>query len=198
MTASMTAFARVQVQEDWGNLVWEIRSVNHRYLEPHFRLPEQMREIEPALRESLRKFLHRGKIECSLKLQLAEGQQGFTVNDKNLEELQLAVNKVETWFINASRVNPLEVLRWPGVMVSEEASLSPVHEAAKQGFVTALEQLADMRRGEGQELDKFIQQRLDGISEEAENVRAVLPDLLAHQRKKLPGSPGRGQNRAGS
>ena len=185
MTASMTAFARVQVQEDWGNLVWEIRSVNHRYLEPHFRLPEQMREIEPALRDSLKKFLHRGKVECSLKLQLADGQQGFDVNEETLEELQSAVNKVETWFINASRVNPLEVLRWPGVMVNEETSLAPIHEAAKQGFVKALEQLADMRRTEGQELDKFIQQRLDGISEEAEKVRENLPELLAHQRQKL-------------
>jgi uncharacterized protein (TIGR00255 family) len=185
MTSSMTAFARIQVQEDWGSLVWEIRSVNHRYLEPHFRLPELMREIEPSLREALRKHLNRGKVECSLKMQLCEGQKSLNVNETSLAELQAAVNKVEAYFINASGVNPLEVLQWPGIVNNEEANMRPVHAAALKGFELALVQLSDTRRREGMELEKFVTMRLEGISEEVENIRKVLPDLLDSQRQKI-------------
>ena len=185
MTSSMTAFARVQVQENWGSLVWEIRSVNHRYLEPHFRLPEQAREIEPGLREVLRKQLNRGKVECSLRLQLAEGTQKLNVNEAVLEDVQKAVNKVETWFINASGVNPLEILRWPGVMENEEANLAPVHAAALEGFKEAITQLKNMRQREGTELKQFILTRLDNISEEVTNIRGILPTLIQAQRQKI-------------
>lgn len=185
MTSSMTAFARTQVQEGWGSLVWEIRSVNHRYLEPHFRLPEAVRELEPALREALRKHLHRGKVECSLKLQLAEGQQQLNVNESVLEALQSVVNKVETYFINASGVNPLEVLQWPGIMDNEETNMTPVHGAVVKAFEGALLQLSDSRRREGAELEKFIRLRLEGVTEEVESVRSILPDLLESQRQKI-------------
>ena len=185
MTSSMTAFARVQVQDDWGSLVWEIRSVNHRYLEPHFRLPEQAREIEPGLREILRRQLNRGKIECSLRLQLAEGAQKLNLNEAVLEDLQSAVNKVETWFINASGVDPLEVLRWQGVMENEETNLAPVHAAALKAFEQAITQLIDMRQREGTELKQFVLTRLDSIGEEVSTIRGVLPELIEAQRQKI-------------
>ena len=185
MTSSMTAFARVQVQDDWGSLVWEIRSVNHRYLEPHFRLPEQAREIEPGLREILRRQLNRGKIECSLRLQLAEGTHKLNLNEAVLEDVQSAVNKVETWFINASGVNPLEVLRWPGVMENEETNLAPVHASALKAFEQAITQLINMRQREGAELKQFVLTRLDGISEEVSTIRGVLPELIEAQRQKI-------------
>ncbi|MET4692414.1 YicC/YloC family endoribonuclease [Endozoicomonas lisbonensis] len=185
MTSSMTAFARVQVQEDWGSLVWEIRSVNHRYLEPHFRLPEQAREIEPGLREVLRKQLNRGKIECSLRLQLAEGSQKLNLNEAVLEDVQSAVNQVETWFINASGVNPLEILRWPGVMENEETNLAPVHAAALEAFEQAITQLINMRQREGAELKQFVLTRLNSISEEVSTIRGVLPELIEAQRQKI-------------
>lgn len=185
MTSSMTAFARVQAQENWGSLVWEIRSVNHRYLEPHFRLPEQAREIEPGLREVLRQQLNRGKVECNLRLQLAEGTQKLSLNETVLEDVQNAVNKVESWFINASGVNPLEILHWPGVMENEETNLAPVHAAALEGFKEAISQLKSMRQREGAELKQFILTRLDQVSEEVTNIRGILPTLIQAQRQKI-------------
>ncbi|MCW7555237.1 YicC family protein [Endozoicomonas gorgoniicola] len=185
MTSSMTAFARVQVQEDWGSLVWEIRSVNHRYLEPHFRLSEQAREIEPGLREVLRRQLSRGKIECNLRLQLAESTQKLTLNEAALEGVQSAVNQVETWFINASGVDPLEILRWPGVMENEETNLAPVHAAALKAFEEAITQLINMRQREGAELKQFVLTRLNSISEEVGTIRGVLPELIEAQRQKI-------------
>ena len=185
MTSSMTAFARVQIQEDWGSLVWEIRSVNHRYLEPHFRLMEQAREIEPALRELIRKQLKRGKVECSLKYQLVEKEQVLDLNRVLLEKLQLAVREVETHFSQVAPVNPLEVLQWPGVQSTEETEMAVVHRAAIKGFNTALIQLKEMRQREGQELQSFIEARLDKMGGEVQQLRVLLPEILQNQREKI-------------
>lgn len=188
MTSSMTAFARVQVQEDWGSLVWEIRSVNHRYLEPHFRLPEQMREIEPGLRDILRKQLSRGKIECGLRYQLSESEQALNLNPSVLEKLKSALSDVHNQLssdVAVSPVNPLEVLQWPGVQASEETEMAVVHKAALNAFGGAISELKNMREREGLELEKFINARLDGIVEEVRNLRQVLPEILDAQRQKI-------------
>ena len=185
MTSSMTAFSRVQIQEDWGSLTWEIRSVNHRYLEPHFRLPEPIREIEPLLREALRKHLGRGKIECSLRYQMAEAEQALTINRSVLQKLQAAVAEIESAFAHTAAVNPLEVLQWPGVQSSEEVEVSALHKAATQAFEEAITQLKIMRQREGAELEKFIYARLDIILEEVIGLRKVLPELLEGQRQKI-------------
>lgn len=185
MTFSMTAFARVQIQEDWGSLVWEIRSVNHRYLEPHFRLPEQAREIEPALREVIRKQLKRGKVECGLKYQLVEKEQALDLNRALLEKLRLAVHEIEAQFSQVAPVNPLEVLQWPGVQATEETEMTVVHKAAVKGFHDAIVQLIKMRQREGGELQSFIEARLEKMSEEVKQLRVLLPEILRSQREKI-------------
>ena len=188
MTSSMTAFARVQVQEDWGSLVWEIRSVNHRYLEPHFRLPEQMREIEPGLREVLRKQLSRGKVECSLRYQLAESEQVLNLNATMLQKLKAAVSEINGEFspeLPVNPVNPMEVLAWPGVQASEEAEMVLVQQAALKAFGNAIAELKGMRQREGEELEKFILTRMDSILEEVCGLRKVLPEILDAQRQKI-------------
>ncbi len=185
MTSSMTAFARVQIQEDWGSLIWEIRSVNHRYLEPHFRLPEQAREIEPALREVIRKQLKRGKVECSLKYQLVEKDQALDLNRALLEKLRSAVHEIEAQFSQVAPVNPLEVLQWPGVQATEETEMTVVHKAAVKGFHDAIIQLAEMRQREGRELQSFIEARLEKMGEEVKQLRVLLPEILRNQREKI-------------
>lgn len=185
MISSMTAFARVQIQEDWGSLVWEIRSVNHRYLEPHFHLTEQARKIEPTLRELIRKQLRRGKIECSLKYQLVEKEQVLDLNRVLLEKLQQAVREVETYFSQVAPVNPFEVLQWPGVQSTEETEMDVVHRAAIKEFNTALIQLNEMRKREGQELQSFIETKLNRIGNEVRLLRVLLPKILQNQRKKI-------------
>ncbi len=185
MTSSMTAFARVQTQEDWGGLVWEIRSVNHRYLEPHFRLPEMIRDIEPAIRDTLRSELHRGKIECSLKLQLSESEQSLSLNRPVLEKVKNAVTAIQAEFPDSKGINPLAILQWPGVQVTEEANLAPVRAAAQASFKQAITQLYDMRQSEGAELAQFIQNRLESVTEEITTVRAALPEILGSQRQRL-------------
>ena len=185
MILSMTAFARVQVQEEWGSLIWEVRSVNHRYLEPKFRLPEQLREVESALRLSLKQSLKRGKIECYLKLQLSENTSSLTLNPFVLEQLHNAVSRIQQEFGDSAKVNALDILSWPGVQTTTEVDAKILHQAAIESFETALKQLNTMRAREGNELRLFIENRLNKIGAEVIKVREWLPTILEAQHKKI-------------
>ncbi|MFB9886179.1 YicC/YloC family endoribonuclease [Balneatrix alpica] len=185
MTQSMTAFARKEVQRNWGSLVWEIRSVNHRYLEPHFRLPDTLREMESALRERLRQQLSRGKVECSLRYQLNSGADSLSINQDLLENLLLVCDQVQELLPKTAKLNPLEVLQWPGILQSSEQDMSELLEDGLDAFDLALQELIASRSREGQELAQLIQQRLDAMSKIVEKVRDLLPTILERQRQQL-------------
>lgn len=185
MIRSMTSFARVESSQNWGTLVWEIRTVNHRYLEPHFRLPESMREIEPRLRELLRKTLSRGKVECSLKLIYHEGGDQLKVNQDMLGQLQAALALVEGVITKTKPANALEVLRWPGVLEQAGTDTTQIHNDAVEAFAKALTQVQETRAREGGALKQFIEQRLVGIGQEITVVRSFMPELLQAQRDKI-------------
>ena len=185
MIYSMTAFSRIEIKGDWGNAVWEIRSVNQRFLETYFRLPEQFRGIEPVLRERFRKQLNRGKVECNLR---------FNANPANKSELalneKLALQLIEhaNW-INAhtlnSQVNPIEVMRWPGVMEAPESDMSAIQAELLAAFDQALEDFIEARASEGANLKVMIEQRLDAISAEADKVQTYMPEVIAWQRNRI-------------
>ncbi|RRJ82535.1 YicC/YloC family endoribonuclease [Aestuariirhabdus litorea] len=186
MTSSMTAFARQEAQFEWGSLAWEIRSVNHRYLEPSFRLPEALRELEFPLREQLRKRLTRGKVECSLRYQIAAGVAGeLVVNSDMCDQLQKALKQVQASFYDCALPDPLALLQWPGVLQQQEFDMKQVHGDALGVFNQALAQLIEGREREGAELRDFIEQRLKGVADEAEQVRTLMPEILERQRQRM-------------
>ena len=185
MPLSMTGFARVESSHDWGNLVWEIRSVNHRYLEPHFRLPELARELEPKLRDAMRKKLSRGKVEVSFSYQLNQGDAQLQVNTELLQQLQGAISQVEQTLEQSTPVNALEVLRYPGMLAGAETDRKLLLSDSLQSFNAALEDLIDHRGREGSDLGKMIEQRLEGILEQVALVRSILPGILVAQRERL-------------
>ncbi len=185
MTASMTSFARVESSHDWGSLVWEIRTVNHRYLEPHFRLPDTMREIEPRLRDQLRKSLTRGKVECNLKVMMTEGSERVALNHDVLHELNQAIVAVSEMVKHTRKSDPLDILRWPGVLDQTGADMSQIRTDALEAFSNALKQIHESRQREGAELKEFILQRLNAIGEETVIVRKHMPELLKAQREKI-------------
>jgi len=185
MIYSMTAFARVETKKDWGSAVWEIRSVNQRFLETYFRLPEQFRSLEPVLRERFRKKLARGKVECALR---------FTANDAAVtklslnEELAKQVLHAADWVQShgqSTGVNPLDVLRWPGVIAAEEADMDTIHGDVMEAFDQALNDFISARATEGEALKGMITQRLDAIEVEAEKVAARMPEIMVWQREKV-------------
>jgi uncharacterized protein (TIGR00255 family) len=185
MIHSMTAFSRVEVKGDWGNAVWEIRSVNQRFLETYFRLPEQFRGVEPLLRERFRKQLNRGKVECNLRFNAKPGAK----NDLALnEELALKLIQHANWINDQtlnSKINPLEVMRWPGVMEAEEADVSVIQAELLVGFDKALNDFIAARASEGVNLTAMIEQRLVAITDEAKNVETHMPAVIEWQRKRI-------------
>ncbi|QBG36175.1 YicC/YloC family endoribonuclease [Litorilituus sediminis] len=185
MIHSMTAFARFEVKGDWGNAVWEIRSVNQRFLETYFRLPEQFRGIEPLLRERFRKQLNRGKVECHLRFNANPAAKGeLTLNEKLAKQLIQHANWVNEQTLN-SQVNPLEVMRWPGVMEAAETDISAIQAELLAGFDSALKDFIKARASEGENLKAMIEQRLDAITEQADKVNKQMPEIIEWQRNRI-------------
>lgn len=184
MTASMTAFARRETHQTWGSLSWEIRSVNQRYLEPTFRLPETLRDLEPLLRNELRQAISRGKLDLTLKFQPAEANSQLEVNTVLLDQLIAAADQIYNR-TPAAALDPLRLLQWPGVMQSAKADEDDVKKAALQLFKEALTDLKAHRQREGEELANLIEDRLEQISQHLITAQNYLPAALEAWRTNL-------------
>ena len=116
----MTAFARNHMPTSWGQLIWEIKSVNHRYLDASIRLPEQLRVIEEQVRERLAKQISRGKLECTLRFHVEGNQPGvMTVNEDLVDRLTEMANSIEKRIHESSSLSVSDILSWPGVITDE-------------------------------------------------------------------------------
>ncbi len=186
MPRSMTGFARREAKLSWGTAVWEIRSVNHRYLEPSFRLPEDFREIEPHLRDAMRKALQRGKVEASLSIQWEQEETELGINTTRVAQLTKAAQQINHLLgAAAAPINALDILKYPGVIQKQEIDREAMQAAVLKLFNSALEGLIEHRTREGNELEQLILQRLDAVSAQVLAVRARLPEILQTQREKL-------------
>ncbi len=190
MPYSMTAFARCDRETPWGSLAWELRSVNHRYLELALRLPEELRGLEPAVRDTLSKRLARGKVDCNLRFQPREATGGELKVDEALLGRLLALGRRAEELAAGyhAGVGPWRVgdlLRWPGVLQAAEPDLGALGEAALGLFHEAVEELVATRRREGERLCELLRQRLDAMAAVAAQLRALLPELAESQRARL-------------
>ena len=185
MPRSMTAFARNTIDFPWGSVTCELRSVNHRFLETGFRLPETLRQVEMSLREIARKKLSRGKVDCSI--QLAFNSADSTVSpDLMLAKQYIDIaQQLATQIDNPAAISPLDIMRWPGVLKEQDVESEHLQTAAIETFKATVIQLLEGRQREGDKLSDMIEQRLVGIQEQLTIVRENLPDILAHQRARL-------------
>lgn len=185
MIYSMTAFARKEVTAQWGTAVWEIRSVNQRFLETYFRLPEQFRSLEPMLRDRFRKKLQRGKVECSLRYTPNEGAVGkLSLNEELAKQLLNAADWVQSHG-QSSGVNPVDILRWPGVIASEETDMDAIQTDVMQALDEGLKDFIQARADEGVNMRAMIEQRLDGIEEQVKIVTTRMPEIIAWQKDRI-------------
>lgn len=185
MIYSMTAFARLEVKKDWGDAVWEIRSVNQRYLENFFRLPEQFRGLENTLREKLRQSLTRGKIECSLRIETKKQTNAeLNLNKELANQVIQSLQWIKTQ-AGEGEINLTDVLRYPGVVEAQEQDLDVISQDLLTSFDDLLTDFIAMRGREGEKLNDIIQQRLDAITVEADKVRSQMPAVLQWQRERL-------------
>jgi uncharacterized protein (TIGR00255 family) len=185
MIHSMTAFARAEQAGANGTLSWELRSVNHRYLEPHLRLPESFRDLEGAVREALRNGLSRGKVECTLRFSDDNAGKALQVDLERAAQLVAAAESVAGLIKQPAALNPLEVLGWPGVLVADAADPQALNQNALSLFSQALNELKQSREREGAELAKLLNERLDSILEQVAALRELVPQMLAGQRQKI-------------
>ena len=185
MIYSMTGFARQEVKGDWGTAVWEIRSVNQRFLETFFRLPEQFRGLEPVLRERFRKSLQRGKVECNLRYTANDAAVGtLALNEELAKQLLNAADWVQSHG-QSTGVNPVDILRWPGVIAAEEADMDSIQAALLEGFDKTLKEFKESRSTEGKNLKAMIEQRLAGITTEVDKVSTQMPNIIEWQRDRI-------------
>ncbi|MBL6690052.1 MAG: YicC family protein [Pseudomonadales bacterium] len=180
MTRSMTAFARAEV----GAAVWEFRSVNHRYLDVSFRMPENLRYLETDLKGAFRDKVHRGKIECSLKINPAELSTSFSINEQLVTELKSALERVSDLTGYDARGDAMSLLRWPEVLQATDSS-ETLAEDVEQSFTEAVSQLVEMRDREGAELAKMIESRLIEVENTVHYLREEVPAIIQAQHEKL-------------
>ncbi|MBI5461703.1 MAG: YicC family protein [Gammaproteobacteria bacterium] len=185
MIRSMTAFARQEREGDWGALTWELRSVNHRYLEVSLRLPDELRSLETAVRERAARRLGRGKLDCNLRYKPTQRRAGLALNAQTLEQTLAACEQIRQQLPAAAPVNPLDLLRWPGVILEETADPAPLAEAALALFDQALDELVATRDREGAQIGEILRTRLDAMEPLVASARARLPEVLARIRDKL-------------
>jgi len=181
----MTAFAHLEIKKEWGNAVWEIRSVNQRFLETYFRLPEAFRHLEMGLRERLRNSLTRGKVECSLRVELAQASNNKIALNNDYAEQVIASLKTLQSIAGEGEINLVDVLRYPGVVDAQSQDLDQITQDLLAGFEQILADFIAMRGREGENLQAIIQQRLDSIAEIAQRVQQQMPEVLQWQKDRL-------------
>jgi len=185
MIASMTGFARREINGTFGTLTCELRSVNHRYLEPGFRLPEELRPLESELRQQLSKCLKRGKIDCTVHLRSAQAaERELKIDPAALARVAAAVGEISR-AVPGSAVDAVEVLRWPGVIETAAQDSELLLGAGRTVFQQTLDDLGAMRLREGKRLFELLEQRCAGLATLVTQVRGRLPEIQARVRTRL-------------
>ncbi|MDE2450390.1 MAG: YicC family protein, partial [Gammaproteobacteria bacterium] len=185
MIASMTGFARREISGSWGTLVCELRSVNHRFLEAGFRLPDELRSAEGELRQHLAREVRRGKVDCTMSYRRAQvSEAGLEVDAQALERLLARLKDIGRSF-PAHNVNLVDVLRWPGVLKEDTAGGEELMVAAKALFGSTLEDLVAARAREGLRLKEILELRCTGLADHVRQVQERLPEVHTRLRARL-------------
>ncbi|MBK5940410.1 YicC family protein [Halochromatium roseum] len=191
MAKSMTAFARQDRSTEAGELTWEVRSVNHRFLEPHLRLPDDLRSLEPKVRETLGQHLNRGKIDLSLRLGGRGGPGGsagsaeLRVNTALLEALLKAADEVATRIGEPAAPHMFDLLSWPGMLEEAPKDMEALSSAALELLDQTLVALVEAREREGERLKTLLLDRCDKLLERVAEVRERMPEVLAAVRTRI-------------
>lgn len=186
MIYSMTAFGRTEQQGGWGVASWEIRSINHRYLEVSVRLPEMLRDLEQVVRETIQQHFHRGKIECNLKFQAGSALGAkIGLNDDLIKQLIELTKDIDNQLPEKiSRVNLLDILNWRGVIIEESFNIELVRDNLINLLENAVQDVKAGRQREGASLEKIIRQKLLAIEEQIAEIKTHLPRVLERMREK--------------
>ena len=176
----MTGFARQSDVSSVGTLTWELRAVNHRYLDVQFRLPEELRPKEQAFKNQVSAVLRRGKVECALHVRRAfDERAAMKLNADLVKLIGTRVTEISNELPESAPANPIDILRWPGVIADPEIDAEPLYADAGSLLDKALQAIGDMRASEGQRIASMLESRCSDVAQIAATVRARMPDVLA-------------------
>jgi uncharacterized protein (TIGR00255 family) len=185
MIRSMTGFARRERQYSWGLLAWELRTVNHRFLEISCRLPEEFRVAEADFRQLIGGAARRGKVDCSLHCRSMVTSDSLEVDSELLANLTRRATEIAATTGAAARIDVIDLLRWPGVVRDTTRDVAPMIGAAQALLTEALADLTRFRDSEGARLQEALDQRCLGVADLTERVAERLPEVRARTRLKL-------------
>ena len=186
MAHSMTAFARRDADTEWGSLAWEVRSVNHRYLEVNSRLPDELRSLEPRVRKLANERLARGKVDCNLRFQPKDlTDSEFELDEALVERIVDIARKVKQAAPDVSPLRTTDVLRWPGVLKTSEVDVDALATVALDLLSQSLDELLETRQREGKRMRDIIEQRLDAAVSIVTGIRETLSDVRGDFRRRL-------------
>ena len=186
MIRSMTAFGRAEQDTEWGVATWELRSVNNRYLDVAPKLPEDLRRLEPEVRGRVRAQLHRGKVDCHLRVSYrSEAEAGFELDPELARHVVEAAREVEGLMERPGPVNAIDILRWPGVIRPRSVDLEKVAADVLQCLDVALVDLDGARHREGAKIFAMLTQRMDAIRNLVDDARSRAPDATGTARSRL-------------
>jgi len=182
---SMTGFAREDTETPFGTLTCELRTVNHRYLDVHFRLPEELRAKEIELRQRIGSRLKRGKVDCSLHIRRSGGAAAaLEINEQLVRQIGARIDEIATILPATQAVDPVDILRWPGVVEEPQIDADPLFAAAADLLEHTLGELGQMRSSEGERITDMLETRCKDILFLATDVRRRMPDVLGAVRAK--------------
>ena len=184
MIRSMTAYATAERATDGGTLACELRAVNHRFLELGLRLPEELRVLEPVLRERIAARIGRGKLDFSLRLRSPEGEGAIQVNQVVIKQLAAVALELDAHFPQL-RAEFIDLLQYPGVLQSKSVDAEALQAHALALLDVLLDQFVAGREREGDKLAAAISERVDAIAARAAEVRELIPQIRAGQRQKM-------------
>jgi len=185
MLSSMTAFGRLETVLEAGTLSWELRAVNHRYLDVTVRMPEELRILEPVVRAKVAKAVSRGKLECNLRFNRSENTSAAGLNIEAAREAVIAIGALNGLLEKSANPKVSDLLRWPGVMQQNTPDMAPVRDAAIKLFDETLDDFIATRQREGAATGEMLKDRCRAISEIVEQVAHSRPAVIERQKQKL-------------
>jgi uncharacterized protein (TIGR00255 family) len=181
----MTGFARQAAECPFGTLTWELRTVNHRYLDVQFRLPDELRPKETEFRQQISARMKRGKIDCSLHFRRAISDSAeLNINRDLVQQLRAKLDELSEILHESRAIDPVDVLRWPGVVSETEIDTQPLYEDASRLLGDTLAALGKTRASEGKRIAEMIESRCADIMRISADIRVRLPEILAAVRTR--------------
>ena len=185
MPNSMTAFSRIDVNSEFGSLIFELKSVNHRFIEINFKIPELFKKLELQMRDLLKEALVRGKVECSIIINENAVLSETKIDQAQLENYLDLMRKVKSKVGEPDKISITDVLNLPGVLNQKPIESSGLEKSCLEGFKETIKKLKEFREIEGKKLKKDITEKIKFIEVHLESLEKELPRLLDLNRKRL-------------